>query len=68
MIATRADWIKQVLRFITTQFQPSASEPSKVPSYFFTNTAVTNSGMVGVLDELGLDQIQISHRIRLKND
>lgn len=64
ILATRVDWIRQVLRFITTKFQPSQSNPSKVPPYFFINTASDNLDMIRILSDLGHNEIQISHRIR----
>lgn len=64
LLSVRPEWVSEVMRFIGQNFSPRDAIPSKVPPYFYFNSAVSNKKMVGVLENLGLVPFQISHKIQ----
>ena len=49
--------------FISDNFSPKKSKPSMVPNYFYVNISYSNEEAKSVLQELGLNPLQISLRL-----
>lgn len=63
----RVEWVAQIVRFIAGTFTPLEACPSKVPPYFYFNTATTNSDMISAMEMLDLEPLQVSHKLTQKS-
>ena len=51
------------INYIKRNFAPRESSASMVPNYFFINVAATNHELIKIMDELIINQLQISYKI-----
>ncbi len=63
LASLREEWVSQIIQFIINNFSPSKAIPSKIPDYFYFNTAISNVRMINILEMFGGEPLQISHKI-----
>ncbi|MBO8217655.1 GNAT family N-acetyltransferase [Prochlorococcus marinus] len=55
--------VKNISKYIRTNFDPNPPEPSKVAPYFFINIAESNKRMLNILKVIGCEPLQVSFRL-----
>ena len=63
IVVAKNEWIYEIIKFIRTNFQPAEPIPSKIPPYFYINTACGNEEMIQALRDLNAEPIQLSFKI-----
>tara|TARA_B100000768_G_C11226269_1_gene352932 strand:- start:392 stop:1255 length:864 start_codon:yes stop_codon:yes gene_type:complete len=62
-LKVKNEWVSQVINFINSDFQPCKGILSKIPPYFYLNTAANDEDMIKSLSALGMSSIQVSYKI-----
>ena len=55
--------VRKILGHLKTNFDPKPEVKSKVPDYFYLNVSYSNEDLKEILDELGVDPIQLSYKV-----
>jgi hypothetical protein len=63
LLQIKNEWVSQVIRYVVDNFTPMEPIPSKIPPYFYFNTAFKNEDMIRALADLDVQPIQISYKI-----
>lgn len=62
--------VRDIVNFVVDQFRPLPEIKSTKPGYFHINVSSEDTLMLGLLKQLGLAEIQVTHKIvgKIKND
>jgi len=55
--------IQCILKFIKSNFSPQKEISSLIPPYFYLNISSDNNQLQFILEELGIDKLQVSYKI-----
>ena len=55
--------VRKILGYLKRNFDPEPEVKSKVPDYFYLNVSYGNEDLKEILDELGVDPIQLSYKV-----
>ena len=62
--------VRDIVNFVVDQFRPLPEIKSTKPKYFHINVSSEDKLMLSLLKQLGLDEIQVTHKIvgKIEND
>lgn len=56
-------YLSQVFQYISKNFEPAKSQASLVPDHFYLNTSSKNKEIIKIYKMLGMEEIQVSHKL-----